>query len=111
MNKKPIFTVKNISKSFKKAEQQELLVLDKVNFQLYEDEIVALLGKSGSGKSTLLRIISGLSEPSSGTVTYRDQIVKGPVQGMAMVFQNFALLPWLTVLENVELGLEALRVP
>jgi len=111
MNKKPIFTVKDISKSFKKAEQQELLVLDKVNFQLYEDEIVALLGKSGSGKSTLLRIISGLSDPSSGAVTYRDQIVNGPVQGMAMVFQNFALLPWLTVLENVELGLEALRVP
>lgn len=111
MNKKSIFTVKNISKSFKKAEQQELLVLDKVNFQLYEDEIVALLGKSGSGKSTLLRIISGLSDPSSGTVTYRDHVVNGPVQGMAMVFQNFALLPWLTVLENVELGLEALRVP
>ncbi|MEN9449969.1 MAG: transporter binding protein, partial [Pseudomonadota bacterium] len=111
MNKKPIFTVKDISKSFKKAEQQELLVLDKVNFQLYEDEIVALLGKSGSGKSTLLRIISGLSDPSSGTVTYRDHVVNGPVQGMAMVFQNFALLPWLTVLENVELGLEALRVP
>lgn len=111
MNKKPIFTVKKISKSFKKAEQQELLVLDRVNFQLYEDEIVALLGKSGSGKSTLLRIISGLSDPSSGTVTYRDHVVNGPVQGMAMVFQNFALLPWLTVLENVELGLEALRVP
>lgn len=111
MNKKPIFTVKDISKSFKKAEQQELLVLDKVNFQLFEGEIVALLGKSGSGKSTLLRIISGLSHPSSGTVTYREQIVRGPVQGMAMVFQNFALLPWLTVLENVELGLEALRVP
>jgi NitT/TauT family transport system ATP-binding protein len=111
MQKQPIFTVKNISKSFKKAEQQELLVLDNVNFELYEGEIVALLGKSGSGKSTLLRIIAGLSEPSSGTVTYRDQPVQGPVFGMAMVFQNFALLPWLTVLENVELGLEALGVP
>ncbi|WP_218814046.1 AAA-associated domain-containing protein [Rickettsiella endosymbiont of Dermanyssus gallinae] len=111
MQKQPIFTVKNISKSFKKAEQQELLVLDKVNFELYEGEIVALLGKSGSGKSTLLRIIAGLSEPSSGTVTYRDQPVQGPVFGMTMVFQNFALLPWLTVLENVELGLEALGIP
>lgn len=111
MQKQPIFTVKNISKSFKKAEQQELLVLDNVNFELYEGEIVALLGKSGSGKSTLLRIIAGLSEPSSGTVTYRDQPVQGPVFGMTMVFQNFALLPWLTVLENVELGLEALGIP
>jgi len=110
MQKQPIFTVKNISKSFKKAEQQELLVLDNVNFELYEGEIVALLGKSGSGKSTLLRIIAGLSEPSSGTVTYRDQPVQGPVFGMTMVFQNFALLPWLTVLENVELGLEALGI-
>jgi NitT/TauT family transport system ATP-binding protein len=111
MDKQAIFTVKNIRKSFKKAEQQELLVLDDVNFELYEGEIVALLGKSGSGKSTLLRIIAGLSEPSSGTVNYRNQAVRGPVQGMAMVFQNFALLPWLTVLENVELGLEALGIP
>lgn len=110
MMKQPIFSVKNINKSFKK-EHQELLVLDKVNFELYEGEIVALLGKSGSGKSTLLRIIAGLAEPTSGTVTYRNQPVRGPVQGMAMVFQNFALLPWLTVLENVELGLEALGVP
>ncbi|MES2141824.1 MAG: nitrate/sulfonate/bicarbonate ABC transporter ATP-binding protein [Pseudomonadota bacterium] len=110
MTKQPIFSVKNINKSFKK-EHQELLVLDKVNFELYEGEIVALLGKSGSGKSTLLRIIAGLAEPTSGTVTYRNQPVRGPVQGMAMVFQNFALLPWLTVLENVELGLEALGIP
>ena len=111
MNKAAIFTVENISKSFKKDEQQELLVLDKVNFKLYEGEIVALLGKSGSGKSTLLRIITGLASPTAGTVTYRDQPVRGPVRGMAMVFQHFALLPWLTVLENVELGLEALAIP
>ncbi len=110
MEKQTIFSVKNITKSFKKADQQELLVLDNVNFQMYEGEIVALLGKSGSGKSTLLRIIAGLIAPTSGTVYYRDQKVKGPVQGMAMVFQNFALLPWLTVLENVELGLEALGI-
>lgn len=110
MEKQTIFSVKNVTKSFKKADQQELLVLDNVNFQMYEGEIVALLGKSGSGKSTLLRIIAGLIAPTSGTVYYRDQKVKGPVQGMAMVFQNFALLPWLTVLENVELGLEALGI-
>jgi NitT/TauT family transport system ATP-binding protein len=111
MEKAPILTVKNISKSFQKAEQQDLLVLEHVNFKLYEGEIVALLGKSGSGKSTLLRIIAGLTKPTSGTVTYRNHLVHAPARGMAMVFQNFALLPWLTVLENVELGLEALGVP
>lgn len=105
-----IVDLKAISKSFKKAEHQELLVLDNINFKLQEGEIVALLGKSGSGKSTLLRIIAGLISPSSGCVSYRDKPVKGPVYGMAMVFQTFALLPWLTVLENVELGLEALGI-
>lgn len=110
MQKQSIIDVKNVSKSFKKAEHQELLVLDDINFHLNEGEIVALLGKSGSGKSTLLRIIAGLIQPTSGQVLYRGKSVAGPVQGIAMVFQNFALLPWLTVLQNVELGLEALGV-
>lgn len=102
-----IIAIEHLKKSFKKASAQELLVLDNVNFRLQEGEIVALLGKSGSGKSTLLRIIAGLVAPSSGTVTYRGTPVTRPVAGMAMVFQSFALMPWLTVLENVELGLEA----
>lgn len=104
---KPIIAIENCRKSFKKSSDQDLLVLEDVNFQLYEGEIVALLGKSGSGKSTLLRIIAGLVTPSSGHVSYRGQPVTGPVPGIAMVFQSFALMPWLTVLENVELGLEA----
>jgi NitT/TauT family transport system ATP-binding protein len=83
------------------------LVLDDINFKLQEGEIVALLGKSGSGKSTLLRIIAGLVSPTSGDVSYRGKPVTQPVRGIAMVFQSFALMPWLTVLENVELGLEA----
>lgn len=111
MKKKPIIEVQGVSKAFKKAEHQELLVLDNINFQLHENEIVALLGKSGSGKSTLLRIIAGLINTTSGQVLYRSEPVTGPVQGIAMVFQNFALLPWLTVLQNVELGLEALGIP
>jgi NitT/TauT family transport system ATP-binding protein len=106
-----IIQVKNVRKSFKKAEFQELLVLDNINFEMRENEIVALLGKSGSGKSTLLRIVAGLIKPSKGEVVYRGQPVTGPVQGVAMVFQNFALLPWLTVLQNVELGLEAQGIP
>jgi NitT/TauT family transport system ATP-binding protein len=106
-----IVELQSVSKSYKKPEHQDLLVLSQVNLQLYQGQIVALLGKSGSGKSTLLRIISGLIPPTSGTTYYRGTPVTGPVQGMGMVFQNFALLPWLTVLENVELGLEALQVP
>ncbi|CEK09398.1 ABC transporter ATP-binding protein [Legionella hackeliae] len=102
-----IIAIENCRKSFKKASDQDLLVLEDVNFQLKEGEIVAMLGKSGSGKSTLLRIIAGLVPPSSGKISYRGQPVTGPVPGIAMVFQSFALMPWLTVLENVELGLEA----
>lgn len=106
-----IFTIKDLKKTFRSSEGQELTVLESVDFTMYENEIVALIGKSGSGKSTLLRTIAGLMKPTSGQVIYHDQVVHGPVQGIAMVFQNFALLPWLTVLQNVELGLEALGVP
>jgi NitT/TauT family transport system ATP-binding protein len=109
MSISPLIQINNIKKSFKKSDHkdQDLLVLDEVNFSLKEGEIVALLGKSGSGKSTLLRIIAGLVKPTKGEVLYRNKPVYGPVQGLSMVFQSFALLPWLTVLQNVELGLEA----
>lgn len=107
----PIIAVNNLQKSFQRDTSQELLVLDDVNFQINEGEIVALLGKSGSGKSTLLRTIAGLIKPSNGEVFYSGELITKPVDGVAMVFQNFALLPWLTVLQNVELGLEALGVP
>lgn len=107
----PIIEVMNIQKSFKTGDRQELLVLNDINLKMYEGEIVAILGKSGSGKSTLLRIIAGLIESSRGQVNYRGQPIDGPARGVAMVFQTFALLPWLTVLQNVELGLEALGLP
>lgn len=102
-----LFTVEHLTKTFRLTEGREITVLDDVSFSLYENEIVALLGKSGSGKSTLLRMIAGLISPTSGEVRYHDKVVQGAVQGMAMVFQSFALMPWLTVLQNVELGLEA----
>ena len=105
-----IVRVENVSRGFDKA-QGEVLVLDGVNVTLYEGEIVGLLGRSGSGKSTLLRIICGLIEPSSGSVTYKGQPLHGPARGVAMVFQTFALFPWLTVLQNVEAGLEAQGIP
>ena len=87
------------------------LVLDHVSLKLKEGEIVGLLGRSGCGKSSLLRIVAGLSTPLEGRVTYADAPVVGPVNGVAMVFQSFALFPWLTVLANVELGLRAKGVP
>lgn len=109
-NKSSLIKIEGVAKSFISPERQELLVLDAINFELHEGEIVALLGKSGSGKSTLLRLMAGLIKPSAGSLYYRGNLMTGPVQGIAMVFQSFALLPWLTVLENVELGLEAMGV-
>lgn len=106
----PIIEIIDVQKSFKKGDRQELLVLDHINLKMYEGEIIAILGKSGSGKSTLLRIIAGLIEPTSGNVFYRGKPVLSPVRGISMVFQTFALLPWLTVLQNVELGLEAIGI-
>lgn len=110
MSKQPIIRVNNVKKSFKKKGHKgmhELLVLDHVKFDIHSGEVIALLGKSGSGKSTLLRIIAGLIEATDGEVLYHDEAIHAPRHGLTMVFQHFALLPWLTVLENVELGLEA----
>ncbi|HCI79117.1 MAG TPA: nitrate ABC transporter ATP-binding protein [Ktedonobacter sp.] len=83
------------------------LVLDNVNVQIRSGEFVALLGPSGSGKSTLLRILAGLIAPTSGEVLFRGKPQYGPNPHIAIVFQSFALFPWLTVLHNVELGLQA----
>lgn len=101
----------NLKKAFKGPKGQVHQVLDGVSLALREGEIVALLGRSGSGKSTLLRILAGLIPPDQGEVRYLGRSVRGPVPGVAMVFQSFALFPWLTVFENVELGLEARGIP
>ena len=106
-----IVDVDEVTKVFKSPDGSDLTVLDGVTLQLRENEIVALLGRSGSGKSTLLRCIAGLIAPTSGTVSYRGQRLNGANPGVAMVFQTFALLPWLTVQTNVEMGLEARGVP
>ncbi|MFD6889001.1 nitrate/sulfonate/bicarbonate ABC transporter ATP-binding protein [Streptomyces sp. NPDC059957] len=95
-----------LTKSYAGADG-ELPVLGGIDLEIREGEIVALLGKSGSGKSTLLRCLAGLIPASSGSVTYRGEKLRGANPGTAMVFQTFALLPWLTVQQNVELGLEA----
>ncbi len=106
-----ILELNGVGKVFRSADGHERLVLDQVDFALREGEIVALLGPSGSGKSTLLRIMAGLIGADAGSVRYRGQPLYGPARGISMVFQSFALFPWLTVQGNVELGLEARGVP
>lgn len=104
---RPILSATSLSKSFTTPEGGTLRVLDNISLDLRQGEIVALLGRSGSGKSTLLRCLIGLVSPSKGKVIYNGQPVVGPPPGMAMVFQSFALFPWLTVAQNVALGLKA----
>jgi NitT/TauT family transport system ATP-binding protein len=106
-----LIDVDAVSKSFTGAAGAELRVLDSIDLQLRSGEIVALLGRSGSGKSTLLRAIAGLIPPTSGSVRYRGTPLTGANPGAALVFQSFALMPWLTVQDNVELGLAARKVP
>jgi NitT/TauT family transport system ATP-binding protein len=106
-----IIEAESVTKTFSTDDGRALPVLDGVSFTLAEGEIVALLGKSGSGKSTLLRCVAGLIAPTAGSVSYRGTPLTGANPGVAMVFQTFALLPWLTVQQNVELGLEARGVP
>jgi NitT/TauT family transport system ATP-binding protein len=111
MESEALLKIDSVRKVYPKPGGGELLVLDDINLRVQEGEIVGLLGRTGSGKSTLLRLISGLSEPAAGAISYLGRPVAGPAPGIAMVFQSFALFPWLTVLENVELGLEALGLP
>jgi NitT/TauT family transport system ATP-binding protein len=107
----PLVDVRGLRHLYGEAGAKGHLVLEDVDVALRSNEIVALLGRSGCGKSTLLRIIAGLMRPTAGTVTIEGTPVTGPVRQVAMVFQSFALFPWLTVLENVEIGLEAQGIP
>ena len=107
----PIVELKSVGKSFRSADGTARAVLQGVDFTLKEGEIVALLGQSGSGKSTMLRIMAGLIPADEGEVMYRELPLYGPAVGISMVFQSFALFPWLTVQKNVELGLEAKGMP
>jgi NitT/TauT family transport system ATP-binding protein len=102
-----VLEVRGVRRAFRRPHGEPLVVLEAVNLSLHKGEIVGLLGRSGSGKSTLLRIVAGLIRASDGDVIYRGEKLRGAAEGIAMVFQSFALFPWLTVLQNVEAGLEA----
>jgi NitT/TauT family transport system ATP-binding protein len=105
---KAVLDLSHIHQAFPRPNGDSSVVLDDISFSLREGEIVGVLGRSGCGKSTLLRIASGLMRPTSGKVTYEGAPVDRPAKGIAMVFQTFALFPWLTVLQNVMAGLDAL---
>src|SRR6202035_3921802 len=111
MSSTALLDIHGLRQTFPRADGGELLVLDGIELKLVAGQIVGLLGRTGSGKSTLLRSIAGLIPAASGSITYLGQPVLGPAPGIAMVFQSFALFPWLTVLENVQIGLEALGLP
>ena len=106
-----LLDLRGVRKSFRTPDRHERTVLEGVDFKLEEGEIVALLGKSGSGKSTLLRIMAGLIQSNGGEVKYRGTPISGPAKGISMVFQSFALFPWLTVQENVCFGLRERGLP
>jgi NitT/TauT family transport system ATP-binding protein len=105
--RRTLISVRELTKTFATRDGGGLPVLEGINLDVQPGEIVALLGKSGSGKSTILRCIAGLVSPSSGTVSSHGRPLQGINPGVSLVFQTFALLPWLTVQQNVELGLEA----
>src|ERR1700719_38065 len=94
----PLVQVEGLRHFYRQGETN-VLILDGIDLTLRDNEIVALLGRSGCGKSTLLRIIAGLMPPTSGVVAIDGEAVRGPPRKVAMVFQTFALFPWLTVLD------------
>ena len=103
----PMLEAQHVSQQFMLPGGHDLQALRDVSLAIREHEVVALIGPSGCGKSTLLRLLVGLTKPSAGAVLYRGAPVTGVLSTAAMVFQSFALLPWLTVEQNVEMGLEA----
>jgi len=102
----PIVELIGIEMRFGEGADQKMKVLEDINLKVQEHDVMALLGPSGCGKSTIMRILSGLIQPTSGMVKFRGKTLSGVNPGVAMVFQNFALFPWLTVRENILLGLE-----
>ncbi len=101
-----LIDVQGLGKNFP-GRHGSIPIMEEVGFSVADNDFLAIVGPSGSGKSTLLRLIQGLDRPSRGRVLFRGTPVEGVQLDMAMVFQSFALYPWLTVKENVALGLEA----
>jgi NitT/TauT family transport system ATP-binding protein len=108
MSTEPLIRLEHVCLEFPgEKHAPPMVVLDDINLEIAKNDIIALLGPSGCGKSTLVRLIAGLLTPTRGVVSFHGQAVRGICPGVAMVFQNFALFPWLTVAGNIRLPLEA----
>ena len=107
----PVAELNAVSKSFKTAGGHELKVLENIDLTVNQGELLALLGQSGSGKSTILRCLTGLVEPTSGRVLANGRSLDGVNKNASVVFQTFALYPWLTIEQNVAVGLMAHQIP
>ena len=103
----PLIEARQVEKFYDQPSDNRIQVIAPLDLAVYPDEILTLLGPSGSGKSTLLRILTGLSRASGGQVLWHGSPINGPCENVSIVFQSFALFPWLTVLENVEAPLKA----
>ena len=105
-----LLTIRNLSKLYV-ADGKELVALKEINLDIEENEFICFVGPSGCGKTTLLRIIAGLEEPSSGGVYLNSEQIKGPGPERGMVFQEYSLFPWRTVMDNVAFGPELMGMP
>ncbi|NLY66012.1 MAG: ABC transporter ATP-binding protein [Tissierellia bacterium] len=106
-----VFKLNNIGKVYNENEKNELTVIKNLNLEIKENEFLCIVGPSGCGKSTLLRILAGLELPTEGEIYYRGKVLRKPTKDIGMVFQNYSLMPWLTVEENIALGLKFQNMP
>jgi NitT/TauT family transport system ATP-binding protein len=105
-----LIEIQNLTKNFE-SDGKSVCAISDLNLEIHEGEFVSLIGPSGCGKTTILRMIAGLETPSDGTIYERGKIVEGPGPDRGMVFQEFALFPWRTVIKNIEFGLEIKGIP
>lgn len=101
-----VFKLNNIGKVYNEKDKNELTVIKDFNLEIKKNEFLCIVGPSGCGKSTLLRILAGLELPTEGEIYYRNQILRKPIKDIGMVFQNYSLMPWLNVEDNIALGLK-----
>ena len=111
MNSEPVIKIRDLKKTFKSNNGGVIEAVAHVNFDISENDFVCIVGPSGCGKSTLLRMVAGLETITSGRITYRGEDVSKPRKEIGMVFQEYSLLPWRNVIDNVALGPEFLGVP
>ncbi len=106
-----MLSIKNLNKTYYTEEGDEVVALSDINLDVADKEFVCFIGPSGCGKTTLLRITAGLEKPDSGTLTVNNEPIKGPGPDRGMVFQEYSLFPWRTVLKNITFSLELKKIP